>query len=76
MRDRRWKLYDNGRIFDLQNDPLEEAPAASPEAAEMKLKLQPAFAQVGATSEAMKKFRDAHVRPPQQKAKRKGKAGE
>jgi hypothetical protein len=71
VRDQRWKLYDNGRIFDLQNDPLEEAPASGVEVTTMKQKLQPVFAQVGATPDALQKFRDTHVRPQQQKANRK-----
>jgi arylsulfatase A len=26
VRDRRWKLYDDGRLYDMRNDPLEESP--------------------------------------------------
>lgn len=29
VRDRRWKLYGDGRLFDISEDPLEERPIAS-----------------------------------------------
>ncbi|MEX0669168.1 MAG: sulfatase-like hydrolase/transferase [Pirellulales bacterium] len=42
-RDQRWKLYGNGRFFDVRNDPLEATPLADPpgesEAAAAKKKL-------------------------------------
>ena len=28
VRDRRWKLYDNGRLYDVANDPGEKTPVA------------------------------------------------
>jgi len=29
VRDQRWKLYNDGRLFDLEMDPLEEIPVTS-----------------------------------------------
>jgi hypothetical protein len=43
-------------------DPLEETPATGAEAEAAKQKLQPVFAQVGATPESMRRFRDMNVR--------------
>ncbi len=34
--DRRWKLYDDGRLFDRKSDPLEKKPVAAPFAPETK----------------------------------------
>jgi arylsulfatase A-like enzyme len=43
-RDQRWKLYDDGRLFDVPADPLEERPVESgsegPEASAARRKLQ------------------------------------
>ena len=71
VKDHRWKLYDAGKIFDLQNDPDEKTPAATPEAEEAKRRLQPIIARMGATPEAMKTFRDTNVR-----VRPKGRKGE
>lgn len=47
VRMRRWKLYDDGRLFDLDGDPAERRPVAAdqqtPEAAAARLKLQGAL---------------------------------
>ena len=44
VRDRRWKLHGNGKLFDMQADPFEKAPVAadsqSPEAAAARKRLQ------------------------------------
>jgi arylsulfatase A len=48
-RDQRWKLYGDGRFFDVPEDPLEEHPlmtADSAEAAAAKRKLEKALAQM------------------------------
>ncbi|MCU0247292.1 MAG: sulfatase-like hydrolase/transferase, partial [Bryobacter sp.] len=54
--DHRWKLYLDGRLFDLQNDVLEQSPMApgqgGPEAARARRKLQAALDQM------------AHVKAP------------
>ena len=39
-RDKRWKLYRDGRLFDVKNDVLETTPIKSPEVAEIRKKLQ------------------------------------
>jgi arylsulfatase A len=67
VRDQRWKLYDSGRIYDLERDPTEASPASGPEAEAMRQRFQPVFAQVGATPEALKRFRDTYVRLPNKK---------
>jgi arylsulfatase A len=69
VRTHRWKLYSSGRLFDLEKDPLEETPATGDEADAMKQKLQPIFAKLGATPDAMQKFRDTNVRTPGKKRK-------
>ena len=74
-RNQRWKLYDNDRIFDLEKDPLENSPAAGPEAEAMKKKLRPAFDQINASPQDMKRFRDTNVREkPGAKKPKQGKA--
>lgn len=39
-RDRRWKLYGDGRLFDLEKDPMEEEPLRPLEEMEIRQKLQ------------------------------------
>ena len=48
VRDKRWKLYDDGRLYDLSRDVLEKSPLKEPdkEAAAAKKRLQKAFAAV------------------------------
>jgi arylsulfatase A len=41
VRDARWKLYADGRIFDVPNDYLEQHPADSAEASAARARLQP-----------------------------------
>jgi arylsulfatase A len=67
VRDHRWKLYNNGRLYDLEHDPDETTPAAGPEPEAARAKLQPVFAQVAATPEALKQFRDSNVRSQSKK---------
>jgi len=69
VRTPRWKLYSSGRLFDLEKDPLEETPVTGEEPEAMKQNLHPVFAQVGATPEAMRTFRDSNVRTPGKKRK-------
>ena len=49
-RDQRFKLYDDGKLFDVPNDVLEERPlaedAGDPEAAAARQKLQPVLDQM------------------------------
>jgi len=76
VRNQRWKLYDNGEVYDMEKDPAEETPATGAEADTIRQHLQPAFARIDATPEAMKKFRDSNVRSLEKKAQRKGKKSE
>lgn len=52
VRDREWKLYDDGRLFDMASDPTEERPvlpaAESPGAATARERLQKVFEELGA----------------------------
>lgn len=49
-RDQRWKLYGDGTLYDMANDPFEERPvppdSVSPEASQARQKLTLALAQV------------------------------
>jgi len=48
--DHRWKLYMDGRLFDLKNDVLEKSPIADsdtrPETKSARTKLQPVLDQM------------------------------
>ena len=48
-RNQRWKLYHDGKFFDLDNDPQEKTPLKklSPEAQAARTLLEPVFAKVG-----------------------------
>ena len=50
IRDHRWKLYDDGRMYDLNSDPEEEsvcnAGTESQECADARARLEPIFAQM------------------------------
>ena len=41
VRDERWKLYSDGRLFDVPNDWLEESPAKGKEARQARSRLSP-----------------------------------
>jgi arylsulfatase A len=40
VRSKRWKLYGDGRLFDVQNDVLEQNPIESPESNAIRQRLQ------------------------------------
>ena len=50
IRDMRWKLYDDGQLYDLNEDPDEDYPIQSiadgPDQAEARGRLEPVFAQM------------------------------
>jgi len=50
IRDMRWKLYDDGQLYDLNDDPDEDYPiqpsADKPEQAEARGRLEPVFTQM------------------------------
>lgn len=41
VRDTRWKLYDDGKLYDVENDVLEQSPAAGPDADAARERLRP-----------------------------------
>ena len=43
IRDKRWKLYGDGRLFDISNDVLEQHPVTNPEYASVRKRLQAAM---------------------------------
>ena len=43
MRNKRWKLYGDGRLIDVKNDVLEKSPVTGVEAAAIREKLQTAL---------------------------------
>jgi arylsulfatase A len=45
VRDKRWKLYDDGKLYDIPNDWLEERPASGPAADAARAKLRPLIDQ-------------------------------
>jgi hypothetical protein len=51
VRDQRWKLCDDGRLFDVAADPLEEHPLEpgfeGPEASAARQRLQPVLDRFG-----------------------------
>ena len=50
IRDHRWKLYEDGRLYDLQTDPEEETPSFdegdTPEKSMVRNRLEPVFARM------------------------------
>ena len=60
VRDQRWKLYGNGRFFDVQNDVLEKSPldpeTAAGEAAVAHRKLAAALQTMPAEGQSLLKF--------------------
>ncbi len=59
-RDQRWKLYGDGRFFDIARDPLEEEPLPEPEpateAAATKQKLAAALAEMPSEGQMLLRF--------------------
>jgi arylsulfatase A len=45
-RDHRYKLYSDGRLFDVETDPLEEAPLEPAEAEEVRARLAAVLASM------------------------------
>jgi arylsulfatase A len=46
VRDTRWKLYADGRLYDVPNDWLEASPAKGPEADKARERLQPVLDRI------------------------------
>ena len=55
-RDKRWKLYDDGRLYDLREDVLEERPlavdAGGAEAAEARQRLKRVLDRIAETQDS------------------------
>ena len=43
VRNKRWKLYGDGRLIDVQNDVLEKTPIVSPESNTIRQRLEAAM---------------------------------
>ncbi|MCA9176717.1 MAG: sulfatase-like hydrolase/transferase [Planctomycetales bacterium] len=55
VRDRRWKLYGNGKLYDVQNDILEKRPLGA-ESAEVRERLQAALDRMPAKGQKLLQF--------------------
>ena len=56
VRNKRWKLYGDGNLFDIKNDVLEKSPVTSEESAAIRKKLQAALEQMPAKGQTLLKF--------------------
>jgi arylsulfatase A len=56
VRDKRWKLYGDGRLIDVKNDILEKSPVTSVEAAAIREKLQAALDRMPAEGQTLLNF--------------------
>lgn len=56
VRNKRWKLYDNGNLFDIKNDVMEASPVNSAESRAVRKKLQTAMDQMPAKGRSLFKF--------------------
>ena len=56
VRDKRWKLYGDGRLIDVKNDVLEKTPVESPETKAIRQKLQAAMDCMPSEGQTLLKF--------------------
>lgn len=56
VRDRRWKLYGDGRLFDVRNDVLERQPVTGDSVEAIRNKLQSAMNRMPAKGQSLLKF--------------------
>lgn len=56
VRDKRWKLYGDGRLFDVENDVLEKNPLKGPEYRQVRRKLQKAMNAMPAEGQKILQF--------------------
>lgn len=56
VRDQRWKLYGDGRLFDVKNDVLEKSPITGKESDATRKKLQAAMDRMPAKGQKILKF--------------------
>jgi arylsulfatase A len=55
-RDERWKLYGNNRLFDVENDVLEQRPVNGPESDAIRKKLQAVLDRMPSKGQTIMKF--------------------
>jgi arylsulfatase A len=56
VRNRRWKLYGDGRLIDVKNDVLEQSPVQSPETAAIRRQLRMALDRMPAEGQTLLKY--------------------
>lgn len=56
VRDHRWKLYGDGKLFDIENDVLEKNPLTGPEYRQVRKKLQKAMDAMPAEGQQIMQF--------------------
>lgn len=56
MRNKRWKLYGDGRLIDVRNDVLEKSPVTGVETAAIREKLQAALDKMPAEGQTLLNF--------------------
>jgi arylsulfatase A len=56
VRNKRWKLYGDGRLIDVKNDVLEKNPVNTPESNAIRRKLQAAMDRMPAEGQTLLKF--------------------
>ncbi|MEX0321791.1 MAG: sulfatase-like hydrolase/transferase [Puniceicoccaceae bacterium] len=56
VRDHRWKLYGDGKLFDIENDVMEKNPLTGPEYKQVRKKLQKAMNAMPAEGQQIMQF--------------------
>ena len=56
VRNQRWKLYGDNRLYDVENDVLEKDPVTSPETEAIRTKLQAAMDRMPSEGQSLLKF--------------------
>ncbi len=56
VRNQRWKLYGDNRLYDVENDVLEKDPVTSPETEAIRKKLQAAMDRMPSEGQTLLKF--------------------
>ena len=56
VRNQRWKLYSDGRLFDIKNDVQEERPLIGAKTVAIRNELQAALDRMPAKGEALLRF--------------------
>ena len=56
VRNKRWKLYDSGKLFDVANDVLEQNPVINPRTRAIRKELQEAMDRMPAEGQTLLKF--------------------